>query len=129
MKHWKIFTLFALSLLTGCASTDVALSSAGNPDAGAGTLKIGWSRFSSAEIRLDGKIYVGEWRDSRCFTRECLGEFRNIRGIHREHIRKGATELAAKDNARLNCEWVSHGMKVIGTCRADDGGVYRLQAG
>ncbi|WP_018506903.1 hypothetical protein [Thiobacillus thioparus] len=129
MKHWKISTLFALSLLTGCASTDVALSSADKPEAGAGTLKIGWSRFSSVQIRLDGKIYVGEWRDSRCFTRECLGEFRNIQRIYRKHIRKGAAELVAKDNTCLNCEWGSHGMKVIGACRADDGRVYHLQAG
>lgn len=129
MKHWKISTLSALSLLAGCASTDVALSSADKLKAGAGTLKIGWSRFSSAQIRLDGKIYVGEWRDSRCFTRECLGEFRNIQRIYRKHIRKGAAELVAKDNTCLNCKWGSHGMKVIGACRADDGRVYHLQAG
>jgi hypothetical protein len=129
MKHWKISTLLALILLTGCTTTDVAQSSADKPEAAAGTIQIGWLRPNNAGIRLDGKLYAGEWSDSRCLTQQCRGEFWNVGKIHRQHIRKGAAELVAKDNSRLNCEWVSHDKKVVGTCRADDGRLYRLQAG
>ncbi len=129
MKHWKLATLLALGLLTGCATTDVALSTPEKPGSGAGSLKLVWLISTSAEIQLDGKRYVGEWSDSRCFTVQCRGEFFNVPNIHRRHIRRGSAELVAKDNTRLNCEWISHGKEVIGTCRTDDGRVYRLQAG
>jgi hypothetical protein len=128
MKHWKISTLLALNLLTGCATTDVALSSPEKTEAGAGTLKLVWLFPNSGEIHLDGKRYIGEWSDSRCFTSQCRSEFFNVPKIHRRHIRRGSAELVAKDNTRLNCEWVSHDKEVIGTCRADDGRVFRLQA-
>lgn len=129
MKHWKISALLAFSMLTGCATTDVALSSADKPEAGAGALQIIWLLPNRAQIRLDDKRYVGEWRASRCFTQECRGEFWNIGKIHRQHIRKGVADLVAKDNTRLNCEWVSHDQEVIGACRTDDGRIYRLRAG
>ncbi len=127
MKHWKLSALLAFSVLTGCATTDVALSSADKPEAGAGALQIVWLLPNRAEIRLDGKRYVGEWNDSRCFTPECRGEFRNVLKLHRRHIRNGSAELVADENTRMNCEWVSHDKKVIGACRTNDGRVYRLQ--
>jgi hypothetical protein len=129
MKHWKLTTLLALGLLTGCATTDVALSTPEKPESGAGTLKLVWLFPNSAEIQLNDMRYVGEWSDSRCFTVQCRGEFFNVPKIHRRHIRRGSAELVAKDNTRLNCEWVSHDKKVIGTCQAEDGRTYRLQAG
>jgi len=129
MKHGKISALLALSLFTGIATPNVALSATDQSEAGAGTVQIVWLRPNRARIHLDDQRYVGEWRERRCFTQECRGEFWNIGKIHRQHIRKGVAELVAKDNKRLNCAWVSHHQEVIGTCRADDGRVYRLQAG
>lgn len=127
MKHWKLSALLAFSVLTGCATTDVALSSADKPEAGAGALQMVWLLPNRAEIRLDGKRYVGEWNDSRCFTPECRGKFRNVLKLHRRHIHHGSAELVADENTRMNCEWVSHDKKVIGACRTNDGRVYRLQ--
>jgi hypothetical protein len=124
MKYLNI--LLTTMLLTGCAITDVALTSADKPEAGVGTLKMVWLLPNTAEIQLDGKRYAGEWADSRCFTPECRGEFRNITKLHRRHIRKGSAELVAKDNTRLNCGWVSHDKEVIGSCQADDGRKFKL---
>lgn len=124
-----ISQLSLLLLLTGCATTGGALSSANQPEASAGKVQIAWLRPNRAQIRLDDKRYVGEWSESRCFTQECRGKFWNIEKVHRQHIRKGVAELVAKDNTRLNCEWVSHNQEVIGACRTDDGRIYRLQAG
>ncbi len=125
MKHLSI-PLFLL-VLGGCATTDVALTSADKPDAGSGTLQMVWLFPNTAEVQLDGKRYVGEWADSRCFTPQCRGEFFNVPKIHRRHIRKGSAELEAQDDTRLNCEWVSHDKKVIGTCQASDGRQFKLK--
>jgi len=125
MKYWTI--TFLPLLAAGCTTTTVALTSADKPEAGVGTLKIVWLWPNTAEIQLDGKRYVGEWADSRCFTPECRGDFWNVPKIHRRHIRKGSAELVAKDNTRLNCEWVSHDKEVIGTCQADDGRKFELK--
>ncbi len=124
MKYLSI--LLTTLLLASCATTDVALTPADNSQAGAGSLKIVWLSSNTAEIQLDGKRYAGEWTDSRCFTPECRGEF-NATKLHRRHIRKGSAELVAKDNSRLNCQWVSHDEEVIGTCRAQDGRTFRLE--
>jgi hypothetical protein len=59
--------LSMLLLLTGCATTGVALSSADQPEASTGTVQIAWLRPNRAQIRLDDKRYVGEWSESRCF--------------------------------------------------------------
>lgn len=125
MKNWMI-GLLALTV-SGCATTEVALTSDEKPQAGAGTLQLVWLWPNRAEISLDGKRYVGEWADSRCFTPQCRGEFFNVPKIHRRHIRKGSAELAAPDDSRLNCEWVSHDKKVIGTCQASDGRQFKLK--
>lgn len=127
IKLWKLLTPLAISLLAGCGTTNVALSEAGKPEAGAGTLHIAWLGPDRAEIVLDGRRYVGEWADSRCFTPQCRGEFFNVPKIHRRHIRKGSAELVAPDDSRLNCEWVSHEKKVIGTCQASDGRQFKLK--
>jgi len=87
-----------------------------------------WRLPNTAEVQLDGKRYVGEWADSRCFTPQCRGAFFNVPKIHRRHIRKGSAELVAKDNTHLNCEWVSHDKEVIGTCRTQDGRQFNLKA-
>ncbi len=124
MKYWMM-VLMAL-VVTGCASTEVALTRDGKPEAGAGTLQLVWLGPNRAEITLDGKRYVGEWADSRCFTPQCRGEFFNVPKIHRRHIRKGSAELAAQDESSLNCEWVSYDKKVIGACQASDGRQFKL---
>lgn len=125
MKYWMI-ALLSLAV-TGCATTQVALTSDGKPQAGTGSLQLVWLWPNQAEIALDGKQYVGEWADSRCFTSQCRGEFFNVPKIHRRHIRKGSAELTAQDDTRLNCEWVSHDKKVIGTCQASDGREFKLK--
>lgn len=125
MKYWMI-ALLSLAV-TGCATTEVALTSDGKSQAGAGTLQLVWLLSNRAEIALDSKRYVGEWADSRCFTSQCRGEFFNVPKIHRRHIRKGSAELTAQDDSRLNCEWVSHDKQVIGTCQASDGREFKLK--
>jgi hypothetical protein len=50
-------------LTAGCATTEVALTSDGKPQAGAGTLQLVWLWPNRAEIVLDGKRYVGEWAE------------------------------------------------------------------
>lgn len=125
MSKWMM--AFLPFLAAGCATTEIALTSGGKPEAGAGTLQLVWLWPNRAEIQLDGKRYVGEWADSRCFTPQCRGEFFNVPKIQRRHIRKGSAELAAQDDTGLNCEWVSHDKKVIGTCQASDGRQFRLK--
>ncbi len=125
MKYLSIPVL--LLALGGCAGGNVALTSANQADAGSGTLQMVWLLPNTAEVQLDGKRYAGEWADSRCFTPECRGEFFNVPKIHRRHVRKGSAELVAQDATRLNCEWVSHDKKVIGTCQASDGRQFKLQ--
>jgi len=129
MKYWMM-ALLSLSL-TGCATTEVALTSDGKPEAG--TLQLVRLGPNQAEIALDGKRYAGEWADSRCFTPQCRGEFFNVPKTQRRHIRKGSAELAAQDDSSLNCEWVSHEVShdknVIGTCQASDGRQFKLMGG
>jgi hypothetical protein len=121
-----IIALLAIAA-TGCATTNVALTADDKPQAGSGALQLVWLWPNQAEIQLDGKRYVGEWTDSRCFTSQCRGEFFNVPKIHRRHIRKGSAELQAKDGSGLDCEWVSHDKKVIGTCQASDGRQFKLK--
>lgn len=123
----KISAVLAFGLLAGCTTTDVALSPPGNAEAGTGTLQVVWLLPNTAEIRLDGMRYVGEWSDGRCFTPECRGVFRNVSKIHRRHIRNGTGEFVANDHARLSCRWVSHDKKVVGACQADDGRRFQLK--
>jgi len=128
MRHWKITTLLVISLLVGCSTTNLDLSSADNHEANAGSLTLTWLFPKSAEVLLDGKRYVGEWSDRHCLTPECRGEFESVLGVHRSHIRRGTAKLVAHDNARLSCEWVSHYKDFIGSCRSDEGKQYRLRA-
>lgn len=125
MKHWMIASL-ALSI-AGCATTEVALTGDGISQAGAGTLELVWLWPNRAEIQLDGKRYAGEWADSRCFTPQCRGVFFNVAKIHRRQIRRGSAELLAQDGTRLDCEWVSHDKKVVGTCQSGDGRRFDLK--
>ena len=125
MKYLSIPIL--LLVLGGCATTNVALTSADKPDAGSGTLQLVWLFPNTAEVQLDGKRYAGEWADRRCSTPQCLGEFSNVPRSHQRHIRKGSAELVDKNNTRLKCEWVSHYKEVIGTCQADDGRKFKLK--
>jgi hypothetical protein len=133
---------FLLLLLTGCATTDRAPSSADKHEAGSNTTMIALQPRNTgeirkyvlqlpnvAEVRLDGKKYVGEWSDSRCSTPECLGEFMSVPKHNRMHVRKGSAEFVAEDNTRLSCEWVSLLKKVIGTCQTQDGRQFNLKAG
>jgi hypothetical protein len=75
MKDW---TLIAALLLAGCTTTNVALSTADKSAIDAGTIQIVRLLPNRAEITLDGKRYVGQWSESRCFTTECRGEFNNV---------------------------------------------------
>ncbi len=125
MSKWKM--VFLPFLVAGCATTEVALTSNEKSEAGTGTLQLVWLWPNRVEIALDGKRYVGEWADSRCFTPQCRGEFFNVPKLHRRHIRKGSAELAAQDDTRLICEWVSHDKKVIGACQANDGHKFELK--
>lgn len=80
------------------------------------------------EVRLDDSPYIGDWRDSRCFTDACRGEFRNVRRIYRRHIRHGEAQLVAQDGTSMQCAWVNYRKQIRGTCRAPDGLTYRLVA-
>lgn len=128
MKYRRIAVLLALGLLVGCSSTNLNLSSADSHKAYAGTLTLTWLYPKSAEVLLDGKRYVGEWSDRRCFTQDCRGEFVGVLRIHRSHIRRGTAKLLAKDNSALNCEWVSHFKEFIGKCSSSEGKQYRLRS-
>ncbi len=128
MRYCNVLVLLAFAMLSACSTTDLALSSMENQDADVGTLKLVWLYPKSAETLLDGKRYAGEWSDRRCLTSECRGEYENVQGVHRSHIRKGVALLIAQDNSRLACEWVSHHKEFIGSCRNDAGKHYRLQA-
>lgn len=128
MRHRKIAALLAIALLAGCGTTNLALSSTEQAKVSAGTLTLSWRYPRSAETLLDGKRYVGQWSDRRCLTPECRGEFENVEGVHRSHIRRGSAILLAQDHARLACEWVSHFKEFIGNCRSDAGKRYRLRA-
>lgn len=112
-------------LLAGCATPEGGRA---DPSAAlAGTLQLLRVGPERAEIELDGKRYVGEWADGRCFTSQCRGEFFNVPKTQRSQVRRGTAELTAADASRLSCAWVSHDQQVIGTCQASDGRRYQLR--
>lgn len=126
MKQLKFAVLTALGLLAGCAGT-------GSPPAEeavayAGTVQLVRLAAQRAEIVLDGRRYIGEWRERRCFTPECRGAFWNIASVQRKHVRRGVAELAAPAAAPLSCEWVRHRDDIVGRCTAGDDRTFRLTA-
>lgn len=125
MKPSHLLAILAFAL-TGCASSNVALKDANDAPQALGTLTLTWLVHNSMEVTLDGKRYVGEWESERCLNLECRGVYRNVSRIHRRHIQEGQAVLKTKDGERLDCEWVSHLPDVQGTCRAQDGRVFKL---
>ena len=123
----KLLTILPLLLLAGCAS-NVALKDTSDATQAVGTLHLGWLQANSMEVMLDGKRYVGKWDSERCLNVECRGVYRNVSKVHRRHIEKGQALLKSRDGDHLDCEWVSHLPDVQGTCRAQDGRVFKLVA-
>lgn len=66
----------------------------------------------------------GHRRGQGCSCR--CSPYRDVPRIHRRHIDKGQAVLKTKEGERLDCEWVSHLPDVQGTCRAQDGRVFKL---
>lgn len=121
----KLLTILPLLLLAGCAS-NVALKDANDATQAVGILHLAWLQPNSMEVSLDGKRYVGEWDSERCLNVECRGAYRNVSKIHRRHINQSQAILKSREGDRLDCEWVSHLPDVQGTCRAQDGKVFKL---
>ncbi len=121
-----LMLILPLVALVGCAS-NVALKDASDATQAIGTLTLSWLHPNSMEVMLDGKRYVGEWNNERCLNVECRGVYRNVLRVHRKHIYKGQATLKSKDEDRMECEWVSHRPDVRGTCRTQDGRVFRLE--
>lgn len=125
MNKWMLILL--LPLLSACAS-QVALTTPDGVRQAEGTLSVAWLEPHAMEVVIDGKRYVGEWTSSACSTDECRGVYRDVLRIHRRHIRQGHAVLVAKDGSRVECEWVSHLPELDGTCKTQDGRVYKLKS-
>ncbi|MEW6119314.1 MAG: hypothetical protein AB1593_04410 [Pseudomonadota bacterium] len=126
MKISNVLILFALGGLAGCAGLGQSPTAADGLAPDAGFLKLMHPAAALAEVSLDGKRYVGEWHERRCFTTECRGVFWNIGKVQRKHVRRGDTTLMADDASRLACSWVRYREKVVGRCEDPDGRVFRL---
>ena len=126
MKHW--FAPVALvSLLNGCTTT-LDLKGSDAPQV-SGVLSVDWIEPHAIVIQHDGMRYSGDWSSRVCTTDACRGVFRNVLKIHRRHIHQGRAVLAAKNGSSLVCEWVSHLPELDGTCRAQDGSLFKLKSG
>ena len=125
MNKWLLLLL--MPLLTACAS-QVPITAGDPADPVAGTLTVAWLEPNAMEVVVDGKRYVGDWSSTICSTDECRGVYRNVLRIHRRHIRKGHAVLVAADGSRIECEWVSHLPALEGSCKTQDGRVFRLKA-
>jgi len=125
MNRWLVSV--TLVFLSGCSS----MLDLKHPDAPlvSGTLALGWVQPHAIEIELDGMRYIGDWTSSVCWTDGCRGTFRNVLKIHRRHIQRGQATLTARNGFRLECEWVSHLPEVDGSCRAQDGRLFKLKSG
>ncbi len=121
----RLMLILPLIALTGCA-TNVALKDASDATQAVGTLTLTWLIHNSMEVTLDGKRYVAEWESERCLNVECRGAYSNVPKVHRRHIKEGQAVLKTREGDRLDCEWVSHLPDVMGTCRAQDGRVFKL---
>ena len=121
----RLMLILPLIALTGCASSVVLKDAADTPQA-MGTLTLTWLLNNYMEVTLDGKRYVGEWDSERCLDVECRGGYSNVSKVHRRHIREGQATLKSMEGDSLNCKWVSHLPDVKGTCRAQDGRVFKL---
>lgn len=125
MNKWLL--IFLPFLLSACAS-QVALKGTEGATPVAGTLSLAWLEPNAVEVVIDGKRYVGELTSSVCSTDECRGVYRDVLRIHRRHVRKGHAVLVAKDGSRVECDWVSHMPELDGTCKTQDGRVYKLKS-
>lgn len=126
MKHW-LAPIALASLLNGCAT----ISDLQSPDAQqiSGVLSVDWIEPHAIEIQYAGMRYTGDWTSHVCKTDACRGRFRNVLKIHRRHIHQGHAVLNANNGSSLVCEWVSHLPEVHGTCRAQDGSLFKLKSG
>jgi hypothetical protein len=122
----RLMLILPLVALAGCAS-NVALKDDSNATQAMGTLTLTWLQPNAMEVTLDGKRYVGEWDSERCFNAECRGAYSYVPRIHRRHIDKGQATLKTREGDRMDCEWVSHLPDVKGTCRTQDGRMFRLE--
>ena len=121
----RLMLILPLIALTGCASNVVLKDAADTPQA-MGTLTLTWLLNNYMEVTLDGKRYVGEWESERCLDVECRDVYSDVSKVHRRHIRKGRAILKSMQGDSLDCKWVSHLPDVQGTCRAQDGRVFKL---
>ncbi len=122
----RLMLILPLVALAGCAS-NVALKNDSNVTQAMGTLTLTWLQQNSMEVMLDGKRYVGEWDSDRCLNVECRGAYSTMSKVHRRHIKEGQAVLKTKEEDRMDCKWVSHLPDVKGTCRTQDGRVFRLE--
>lgn len=122
----RLMLILPLIALTGCAS-NVALKDDSNSTKAVGTLKLTWLAPHSIEVTLDGVRYEGKWNIERCTTfSDCPTTYGLVGKYHRRHLAKGKSQLKSKDGDRIDCEWISHLPDVQGTCRAQDGRMFKL---
>lgn len=67
------------------------------------------------EIRLNGKTYVGEWREEPL----SLEERKKVAYTHRTHMGQVIAKLSAEDGAQMRCQWRTHDNIAEGKCSAN----------
>ncbi len=117
----KSMLMFALAALLAAPSLAA--------DTPTPTLSLNLSTDARAGIDLGGRRFDGEWRETRCPSTSCRGEFRYIQTAHRQHVRRGTATLRSADGGRLDCQWVRHDARLFGSCASQEGKTYALVQG
>lgn len=102
------------AILAGCTSSGT-LRSAGEDASIRGTIVRQAFLPDRVEIRLDGKTYIGEWKEEAL----PLDERQKVDYSHRTHVGRIDAMLTAKDGAQMRCLWRTHGNAAEGKCTVD----------
>jgi hypothetical protein len=121
----RLASTAAVTALAGCA-TGLSLTGEQGGVAGDGTLRLTLLKPYEAEVRVDGRRYVGPWPSELCTAETCGSVYQETPRLHRRHLRKGDAVLVAADGSRLQCDWISHLPDVTGTCRTGAGRSFKL---
>jgi hypothetical protein len=102
--------------LAACTSTTIVRgASPGDPISG--TVLRSLSQPTQVEIRLDGRIYRGEWYENAPGK-----EQRATTGYpHRRHVGVADATLFAADGSTMTCHWETHARQGEGICKDSDG--------